>query len=87
MSDSIYAEASLKLYQIPTRKPELVKKKKRTCHLVNFAVLADRREKIKQKQILGFAKKLKKALKYKGNGATNCNLHQWIGSPKVWKRD
>ena len=34
MSDSIYAEASLKLYQIPVRKLGLVNEKKRTCHFV-----------------------------------------------------
>ena len=49
---------------IPARKPELIKKKKRTRHLVDFAIPVEHRVKIKEsetiKKYLDLARELKK---------------------------
>ena len=37
-------------YLIPVRKPDLINKKKRTCHLVDFAVPVDQRVTIKESE-------------------------------------
>ena len=51
------------------------KKNKRTCCLVDFAILADNRVKIKESEMidkyLDLARELQKAEEYKGDGNTN----------------
>ena len=65
--------------QIPGRKPDLmlINKKKRTCHLIGFAVLVDNWVKIKENQKVGkyldFARELKKP----GDSDNNCSWCVW----------
>ena len=68
---------------IPARKPdlELSSKKKRTCHLVDFAVSADHTERIKEREkidkYLDQTKELKNTMEHNGDDDTNCNLYSW----------
>ena len=56
---------------------ELINKKKRTCHLLNFILWVDHRMKIKESekinQYLDFARELKKTVEPEGDSDTNCN--------------
>ena len=70
-------------HQIPSGKPDSVivykKKKKKTNRIMDFAVLADLRVKIKENEkrnnYLDLARELKKkALEHEDNGDTNCNV-------------
>ena len=68
---------------IPTRRPDLIiinKKKKRTCKIVDFAVLADHRIKLKEceknDKYIHLARELKK-LEHAGDNYTNCNWGVW----------
>ena len=73
---------------ISARRPDLMiinkkkkkkKKKKRTCRIVNFAIPADHREKLKKNEkkdkYLDFARELKKT---ESDDYTNCNWCSWI---------
>ena len=77
---------------ISARRPDLmiIKKKKRTCHLVIFAVSADLKIKRKTNEnidkYLDLARELKKAAKHEGDGDTNCCWNTWNGSQKPGKR-
>ena len=66
---------------IPTRRPDLIiitkKKKKITCKIVDFAVPADHRIKLreceKKDKYLDLARELKKTVEHAGDNYTNCN--------------
>ena len=75
---------------ISARRPDLIiinnnkkKKKKRTCKIVDFAVLADHRIKLKEcekkDKYLDLAKELKKktTVEHAGDNYTNCNWCVW----------
>ena len=68
---------------ISARRPDLItiNKKKRTCKIVNFAVPADHRIKLKEcekKDIyLDLARELKKTMEHAGDNYTNCNWCVW----------
>ena len=71
------------------RRPDLIiinnnnkkrkKKKKRTYKIVDFAVLADHRIKLKEseKKYLNLARELKKSVEHEGDNYTNCNWCVW----------
>ena len=67
-------------HPIPTRRPDLVIKK-RTCRIVDSHVSADHRVKIKESKktdkYLDLARELKKILEHEGDGGTNCNWCTW----------
>ena len=52
-------------HPIPARKPDwvLINKKKRTCHLKNFAISIEHRLKTKNRQIFGFQQRTEKLQK------------------------
>ena len=65
---------------IPARRTDLIiikKKKKRTCKIVDFAVPADHRIKLKEfekkDKYLDLARELKKTVEHAGDNYTNCN--------------
>ncbi len=62
---------------IPARRPDLIKinKKKRTCKIVDFAVPADHR--IKLKECEKKDKYLDLAVEHGGDNYTNCNWCVW----------
>ena len=72
---------------IPARRPNLIiinkkkKKKKRNCKIVDFAVPADHRIKLKEcekkDKYLDLAKELKKTAGHAGDNYTNCNWFVW----------
>ena len=71
---------------IPARRPDLIiinnnKKKERTCKIVDFAVPADHRTKLKEcekkDKYLVFARGLKKTVEHAGDNYTNCNWCVW----------
>ena len=70
---------------IPTRRPDLIiinkKKKKRTCKVVDFAVPADHRIKLKEcekkDKYLDLDRELKKTVEHAGDNYTNCNWCVW----------
>ena len=69
-------------HQIPARKPDLIiNKKKRTCKIVDFAVSADHRIKLKESEkrdkYLDLARELKKTVEHAGDNYTNCNWCVW----------
>ena len=63
------------------RQPDLmiVKKKKRTCQIVNFAIPTDHRVKLKESEkrdkYLDLARELKKTMEHEKDSDTNCNQH------------
>ena len=67
-------------YLISARRPDLIviNKKKRTCKIVNFAVQADHRIKLKESEkkdkYLDLARELKKTMEHEGDDYTN---HDW----------
>ena len=60
---------------ITARRPDLVliNKKKRTCHFVDFAVPADHRVRLKERQILGPGQRTEKTVEHEGESRTNSN--------------
>ena len=72
---------------IPARRPVLIiinkkkKKEKRTCKIVNFAVPADHRIKLKEcdkkGKYLDLARELKKTVEHAGYNYTNCDWCVW----------
>ena len=68
---------------IPARRPDLIiiNKKKRTCKIVDFAVPADHRIKLKEcekkDKYLDLARELKKTVEHAGDNYTNCNWCVW----------
>ena len=63
--------------------------KKRTCHLVDFAVLANHNEneiELNAGQILGSFQRTEKAMENKGNGNSNCDWNPWNGSQRPGKK-
>ena len=78
-------------HRISARLPNLVivNKKKRVCRLVDFALPADHRVKLKKTEkrdkYQDLARELKKTVEHKSDGDTNCNWctrysHQWIST-------
>ena len=71
---------------IPARRPDLkiINKKKRTCKIVDFAVPADHRIKLKECQkkdkYLNLARELKKTVEHAGDNYTNCDWCFWHGN-------
>ena len=69
---------------ISARRPDLIiinKKKKRICKIVDFAVSADHRIKLKEcekkDKYLDLARELKKTMKHEGDDCTNCDWCFW----------
>ena len=68
---------------ISARRPDLIiiNKKKRTCKIVDFAVPADHRIKLKEckkkDKYLDLARELKKTMEHAGDNYTNCNGCVW----------
>ena len=73
---------------ISARRPDLIiinkKKKKRICKIVDFAVQADHRIKLKEcekrDKYLDLARELKKTMEHKGDNYTNCDWFLWHGN-------
>ena len=63
------------------KKKRKKKKKKRSCHLVDFVVLADSRIKIKKNSL-----RIEETMERKGNGNTNCHWNPWNGSQVPGKK-
>ena len=65
------------------RRPDLIitNKKKRTCKIVDFAVPADHRIKLKEcekrDKYLDLARELKKTMEHAGDNYTNCDWGVW----------
>ena len=63
---------------IPVRRPDLIiiNKKKRTCKIVDFALTADNRIKLKEcekkDKYFNLARQFKKTMKHAGDNYTNC---------------
>ena len=76
---------------IPARRPDLVliNKKERTCQLVDFAVPADHRVKLKENEkmdkYLDLARELKKLWNMKSESDTNCSWCTWNGPKRIGK--
>ena len=72
-------------HQIQARIPDLViiNRKKRICYLVDFAVQAGRRVKVKESEKIDkyqdLAKESKKAVGHEGKGGINSRLSSWNG--------
>ena len=66
-------------HPISARRPEqvIVNKKKRTCQIVDFAIPADHKVKLKESEkidkYLDLARELKKTMEDESDGDTNCN--------------
>ena len=71
---------------ISARRPDLIiiNKKKKTCKIVDFAVLADYRIKLKEwekrDKYLDLARELKKTMEHEGDNYTNCDWCFWHGN-------
>ena len=71
---------------ISPRRPDLIiiNKKKRTCKIVDFAVPADHRIKLKEcekrDKYIDLARELKKTREYEGDNYTNCDWCFWHGN-------
>ena len=65
----------------PNNNPKKKKKKKRPCKIVDFAVPADHRLKLKESEkknkYLDLARELKKTIEHKVDDYTNCNWCVW----------
>ena len=78
---------------IPARRPYLIiinrKKKKRTSKIVDFAVPADHRIKLKEcekrDKYLDLARELKKTMEHAGDNYTNCNWCVWNSDKRITK--
>ena len=68
---------------IPARRPDLIiiNQKKRTCKIVDFAVPADHRIKLKEcekkDKYIDLARELKKTVEHADDNYTNCNWCVW----------
>ena len=77
---------------ILVRRPELVlsQKNKRIYHLIDFAVRADHRMKIKGNEkineYLDLAKRTEKTVEHHCDGDTNCGLCAWNSPKRLGKR-
>ena len=88
-----YTNGSLNLDQtIRTCDSQIKKKKrkkKRTCWIVNFAVSADHREKIKESKkidyCLDLARELKENMEQEGDGDTNCGWRTCDNPQRIGK--
>ena len=63
------------------------KKKKKSCDIVNFAVLADHRVKLKESEkkdkYKDIAGELKKTMSHESDDDINCNWHSWYSHQKI----
>ena len=77
---------------ISARRPDLIiiNKKKRTFKIVDFAVPADHRIKLKEcekkDKELDLARELKKTMEHAGDNYTNCNWCVWNSNERITKR-
>ena len=68
---------------ISARRPDLIiiNKQKKTCKIVDFAVPADHRIKLKEcekkNKYLDLVRELKKTVEHAGDNYTNCNWYVW----------
>ena len=73
-------------YLISARRPDLIiiNKNKKICKIVDFAVPADKRIKLKEcekrDKYLVLARELKKTMEYEGNNYTICDWCFWHGN-------
>ena len=74
-------------HQISSRRPvlKIVNKIKRTCKIVDFAVLADQRIKLKECEKKVIARELKKTMEHEGDNYTNCNWYVWNNNKRITK--
>ena len=74
---------------ISARRPGLViiNKKKRTCRIVDFAVSANHRVKLKENEkkamYLDLARELNKTVEHESDGSTNCNWCSWYNQQRI----
>ena len=79
-------------HQISARQPDLIiiNKKKRTCRIVDFAVLAGYRVKLKEHEkrdkYLNFDRELKKAEEHESDDYTNSNWYSWYSHQRISTR-
>ena len=74
----------------PGWRPNLIIiKKKRSCKIVNFAVPADHRIKLKEcekkDKYLNLDRELKKTIEHEGDNYTNCNCCVWNNNWRITK--
>ena len=76
-------------YLIFTRN-QTKKKKKRTCWIADFVVLADHRVKLKESKkkdkYLDLARELKKTVEHESDDYTNCNWCSWYSHQRISTR-
>ena len=74
---------------IINKKKKKKKKRKRICRIVDFAVLADHRVKLRESEkndkYLDFARELKKNVEHESDGYTNYNYCSWYRDGKTWE--
>ena len=76
---------------IPARRPDLIiiNKKRRTCKIVDFAVLADHRIKLKEcekkNKYLNLAREAKKTIEDESVDFTYCDWCFWHSDPRIIK--
>ena len=79
---------------ISARRPDLIiinnkKKKKRICKIVDFAVPADHRIKLKEcekkDKYLDLARELKKTMEHEGDNYANCDWCFWYNHQRIIK--
>ena len=76
---------------ISSRRPDLItiNKKKRTCKIVDFVVLANHRIKLKENEkkdnYLDLARKLEKTMEHEGDNYTNCDWCFWYSHQRIIK--
>ena len=76
---------------ISARRPDLIiiNKKKRTCKIVDFAVPANLRIKLKESEkkdkYLDLARELKKTMEHESDSYTNCNWCFWYSHQRIIK--
>ena len=62
-------------------------KKKRTCRILNFAILAKHRVKLKESEkrykYRDLARELKKTMEHESDGNTNCNWHAQYSNERI----
>ena len=67
----------------------IVKKKKRTCRIVDFAFPVDQRVKIKEskksEKYVDLAKELKRTMEHEGDGDINSNPCTWNNTQRIVK--
>ena len=78
-------------HRISARRPDIIKinKKKKNCKIVDFAVPADHRiklkEVVKKDKYLDLSRDLKKTMEYDGKNYTNCDWCFWPSSKRIIK--